>query len=199
MDDGQDVHEENLVDDQMAQAINDSATAVAGTEDNQQVPAPQPAPAPAPAPQDEGGQDDAAQQPVPAPNPVPEQTPEVQPQDDDQPEPAPHPEEPEQSPEPNEQSVADNPVNAGDSSQTDGELLGVKQQALEELSPLLDHLDLDPEQKFDTYMEIIRASDDKNLVKPAFEAAHQIEDEDKRARALLDVVNEVNYLTQHDE
>ena len=74
--------------------------------------------------------------------------------------------------------------------------MDVKQQALQQLSPLVSHLDLPADQKFDTYMEIIRASDDKTLVKPAFEAAQAIEGEDKKAQALLDIVNEVNYLTQ---
>jgi hypothetical protein len=81
----------------------------------------------------------------------------------------------------------------------DEELMDVKHEALEELSPLVNNLDLPPEQKFDTYMEILRASDDKTLVKPALEAAKAIEDDDKRAQALLDVVNEVNYLTQDHE
>jgi hypothetical protein len=45
-------------------------------------------------------------------------------------------------------------------------------------------------------MEIIRASDDKSLIQPAFDVAQLIEDEDKKAQALLDVVNEINYLTQ---
>ena len=48
-------------------------------------------------------------------------------------------------------------------------------------------------------MEILRASDDKSLVQPAFEEAQKIDDEDKKAQALLDVVNEVNYLTQDHE
>lgn len=78
----------------------------------------------------------------------------------------------------------------------DDELMGVKQKALEQLSPLVGHLDLPPEKKFDTYMEIIRASDDKSLIQPAFDAAQEIVDDDKKAQALLDVVNEVNYLTQ---
>ena len=81
----------------------------------------------------------------------------------------------------------------------DDELMTVKQQALEQLSPLVDHLDLPADQKFDTYMEILRASDDKSLVQPAFDIAQKIEDEDKKAQALLDVVNEVNYLTQDHE
>jgi len=80
---------------------------------------------------------------------------------------------------------------------TDEELLTVKQQALEELTPIVDTLELPAEERFDTLMMIIRASDDKRLVKPAFEAANAITDSDKKARALLDVVNEVNYLTQN--
>jgi hypothetical protein len=80
---------------------------------------------------------------------------------------------------------------------TDEELLSVKQQSLEELTPIVGELELGAEERFDILMMIIRASDDKKLVKPAFEAAHEIADNDKRARALLDIVNEVNYLTQN--
>lgn len=78
----------------------------------------------------------------------------------------------------------------------DDELIDVKKQALEELSPLIDKLDLPPEEKFRTIMMMIQASDDENLVKAAYEAAHSIEDEKVRAQALLDVVNEVNYFIQ---
>lgn len=78
----------------------------------------------------------------------------------------------------------------------DEELLNVKQQALEQLTPIVDTIELPAEERFDTLMMIIRASDDKKLIKPAYEAANQIADPDKKARALLDVVNEVNYLTQ---
>lgn len=88
------------------------------------------------------------------------------------------------------------PVETGEG--TDEELLGVKQQALEQLTPIVDTLELPAEERFDTLMMIIRASDDKKLVKPAYEAANEISDKDKRARALLDVVNEVNYLTQNN-
>lgn len=87
------------------------------------------------------------------------------------------------------------PATSG-TTESDDQLMQIKQQALEQLSPLVDHLDLPADQKFDTYMEILRASDNKDLVQPAFEVAQTIEDEDKKAQALLDVVNEVNYLTQ---
>lgn len=83
----------------------------------------------------------------------------------------------------------------GDNPQ-DEELLTIKKQALGELSPLIDKLDLAPEERFRTLMMIIQADDDESLVKRAYEAAHSIEDEKVRGQALLDIVNEVNYFTQ---
>jgi hypothetical protein len=87
-------------------------------------------------------------------------------------------------------------VNEAKSTGADEELVEVKKQALAQLSPLVSKLDLEPEEKFETLMEIIRASDDRTLIKPAFEIAQSFEDDEKKAQALLDVVNEVNYLTQ---
>lgn len=77
------------------------------------------------------------------------------------------------------------------------ELMSIKQHALQQLSPLLGHLDQTPEEKFRTTMMMIQASDDDALLKPAYEAALQIPDDKTRAQALLDVVNEINYFTQH--
>lgn len=80
------------------------------------------------------------------------------------------------------------------------ELIDIKQQALGQLSPLLSTLDQPPEDKFRTLMMMIQASDDQSLVKSAYEAAHNIEDEKARAQALLDIVNEINYFTtQHQQ
>lgn len=76
-------------------------------------------------------------------------------------------------------------------------LLDIKQQALQQLSPLVDHLDQPPEEKFRTTMMMIQASDNQALLKVAYDAAQQIQDEKTRAQALLDVVNEINYFTQH--
>ena len=128
--------------------------------------------------------------------------------DDDIPTPAPVGDEPVASEEPVISPVATSepaiapvehpPIPASEGGDgTDDELLEVKQQALQELTPIVSTIDLPPEERFDTYMMIIRASDDKKLVKPAYDAANQIVDQDKKARALLDVVNEVNYLTQN--
>lgn len=77
------------------------------------------------------------------------------------------------------------------------DLIDIKQQALSQLSPLIDHLDQSPEEKFKTTMMMIQASDDQTLVKVAYEAAMKIEDEKVRAQALLDIVNEINYFTAH--
>jgi len=79
---------------------------------------------------------------------------------------------------------------------TPEELHKIKQQALKQLGPMVGHLQQTPQERFDTLMMMIRASDDETLIKPAYEAALQIEDDNKKAQALLDVVNEVNYLTQ---
>lgn len=78
---------------------------------------------------------------------------------------------------------------------SDDNLLKMKQQALQSLAPLIDHLDQTPEEKFKTTMMLIQASDNAELVKEAYEAANEIKDEKVRAQALLDVVNEINYFT----
>ncbi len=78
----------------------------------------------------------------------------------------------------------------------DSQLLDIKKQALEHLSPLVGQLEQSPEEKFHTTMRIIQASDNHALVKDAYEAAQNIEDDKVRAQALLDIVNEINYFTK---
>lgn len=77
------------------------------------------------------------------------------------------------------------------------DLLSIKQGALQALTPLVTHLDQTPEEKFKTTMMMIQAADDQSLIKDAYAAAQAITDEKARAQALLDVVNEINYFTQH--
>jgi hypothetical protein len=88
---------------------------------------------------------------------------------------------------------SDTPQTAGD------DLLDLKHEALQSLQPLVGHLDQTPEEKFKTTMMLIQATDNSSLVKEAYEAANQITDEKTRAQALLDIVNEINYFTQHQE
>jgi hypothetical protein len=88
------------------------------------------------------------------------------------------------------------PDDSAVASSEDADLLALKKQALEELSPLVDHLEQTPEEKFKTTMMMIQATDSSNLLKVAYESAQNIEDEKVRAQALLDIVNEINYFTQ---
>lgn len=92
---------------------------------------------------------------------------------------------------PTPQNAVETPV----SSSTDGDLDVIKKDALTELRPLVDKLDLEPEEKFDTYLLLIRSTDDKELIAPAHEAAKNIPDEAKRAQALLDVIKEIDFLS----
>lgn len=85
------------------------------------------------------------------------------------------------------------------SSSAPSDLLDLKQQALQELTPLVSHLEQSPEEKFRTTMMMLQATDNQALLKDAYEAANAISDEKSRAQALLDVVNEINYFTQHKD
>ncbi|HEX8227311.1 MAG TPA: hypothetical protein VF572_05580 [Candidatus Saccharimonadales bacterium] len=79
------------------------------------------------------------------------------------------------------------------------DLLDIKQEALQALTPLVGQLEQTPEEQFRTTMMMIQASDNHALVKVAYEAAKQISNEKERAQALLDIVNEINYFTQHTQ
>jgi hypothetical protein len=76
------------------------------------------------------------------------------------------------------------------------DLLSLKQQALSQLTPLVDHLEQSPEEKFRTTMMMIQSTDNQSLLREAYTAAQAITDEKARAQALLDVINEINYFTQ---
>lgn len=78
---------------------------------------------------------------------------------------------------------------------TDPSLASVKEAALSELRPLIDKLDVEPEEKFNTYLLLIRSTDDKDLIAPAHEAAKSIPDEAKKAQALLDIIKEIDFLS----
>ena len=77
----------------------------------------------------------------------------------------------------------------------DPALDSIKQTALNELRPLVDKLDVSPEEKFDTYLLLLRSTDDRDLISPAHDAAVAITDEARRAQALLDIIKEIDYLS----
>jgi len=80
-----------------------------------------------------------------------------------------------------------------------GDLAKLKQQALQNLAPLIDKLDQPPEDRFKTLMMMIQASDNPQYLDEAYAAASGISDEKERAKALLDIVNEINYFSQNQK
>jgi len=95
------------------------------------------------------------------------------------------------APDTSQQQPDANPTPAASS--VSPELDSIKKSALEELRPLVDKLELPADEKFDTLLLIIRSTDDQGLVTQAYEAAKSIEDETKRAEALLDIIKEIDY------
>lgn len=81
----------------------------------------------------------------------------------------------------------------------DSDLDSIKVEALNELRPLVDKLNVAPEEKFDTYLLLLRSTDDKELIEPAHEAAKAITDEARRAQALLDIIKEIDFLSQNQK
>lgn len=102
-------------------------------------------------------------------------------------------------PAPSSPLSAPTPSSSATTSTPDIGLLELKQAALHDLSPLLDHLEQTAEEKFRTMMMMIQASDDQAMLSDAYHAAQSIEDKKIKAQALLDVVNEINYFTQQQD
>ncbi len=96
-------------------------------------------------------------------------------------------------------SAEENKANSSSLNQTtkQDDLLDIKQDALQELAPLVDKLEQTPEEKFHLTMMMIQATDNKDLLSEAYKTAQTITDEKARAQALLDVINEINYFTQN--
>lgn len=157
------------------------AKALAGVLPGTPVPAPEPTattPAPAPA------------EPVSVlPQPAPEQVSTLpQPTSSPLPQPTPAPATEQAAPAP-ENNTAAAPM-------ASPELESIKKNALGDLRPLIGKVDLPPEEKFDTYLLLIRSTDDQDLIAPAYEAAQAIADEKRKAEALLDIIKEIDYLSR---
>jgi hypothetical protein len=106
---------------------------------------------------------------------------------------------PEEQPAPAETQMPEyiaTPAPTAESPQIDSRSLeDVRKDALSELRPLVDKLDMSPEDKFDICLMLLRSTDDKTLIPAAHEAAKNIADETKRAQALLDVIREIDFLS----
>ncbi|MAU34246.1 hypothetical protein CMN23_03925, partial [Candidatus Saccharibacteria bacterium] len=92
-------------------------------------------------------------------------------------------------------SVAATPATTGESS----DLADIKKDALDELRPLMDKVTLPAEEKFNTYLMLIRSTDDASLIGPAHAAAQAISDEGVKAQALLDIIKEIDYLSRDSQ
>jgi hypothetical protein len=79
------------------------------------------------------------------------------------------------------------------------DLATLKETALIELRPLMDKVELPADEKFNTYLMLIRSTDDPSLVGPAHHAALGISDEKSRATALLEIIKEIDYLSNPDK
>ncbi|MFZ2545144.1 MAG: hypothetical protein WAW80_04155 [Candidatus Saccharimonadales bacterium] len=100
------------------------------------------------------------------------------------------------SPSLSDASILASPI-APSNTSTSSPLADIKKDALLELRPLVDKLSVSPEEKFDTYLLLIRSTDDINLIAPAHDAAKSIQDEARRAEALLNIIKEIDYLSQN--
>ncbi len=73
------------------------------------------------------------------------------------------------------------------------QLAQLKKQALDVLVPVVDKIDQPPERKFEILMTAARSSGDAGLLAKTLEAAQRIGNDNQKADALLDVLNEINY------
>lgn len=96
-------------------------------------------------------------------------------------------------------SVAPAPSFEAEPSNGSFDLSSIKNDALNELRPLIGRVDLPAEEKFDTYLMLIRSTDDASLIELAHGAAQNIADEKRKAEALLDIIKEIDYLSRKDQ
>lgn len=74
-------------------------------------------------------------------------------------------------------------------------LTQVKAKALKALVPLIEEVrNVSPERKFDICLSAIRLTDSSELAQAALDAALAIEENGTKAEALVELINEINYL-----
>ena len=77
------------------------------------------------------------------------------------------------------------PIEAEDANQ-------IKNSALRDLVPLLDHLDMDASKKFKIYYAVFESSRDLDTLKLAYKTAREITDESERAKALYNLIESID-------
>ena len=68
----------------------------------------------------------------------------------------------------------------------------IKEAALRDLIPLLDHLNMNPSQKFNLYRNMFEDLRDYKVLEPAYRAANEIVNDQERAEALLYLVESID-------
>lgn len=76
----------------------------------------------------------------------------------------------------------------------DADVQQVKVEALRDLAPLVEKLEMSAEDKFKLYDEMVMVLKDKGILGKMYEAARSMADEGERAKALLKVVETINSL-----
>ena len=68
----------------------------------------------------------------------------------------------------------------------------IKKAALRDLVPILGKININPIQKFNIYRDIFESLKDYTVLDPAYQAAHEIPDDTKRAEALLYLIESID-------
>lgn len=76
--------------------------------------------------------------------------------------------------------------------EANGDLQGVKVAMMHDLFPLMDKVNVQPEQKYEIYKEMLDTTSDKSMIAAAYEAAKGIADETARAEALLYLIETID-------
>ena len=87
---------------------------------------------------------------------------------------------------------APEPAPAADSAPQGRSTEEIKKAALRDLVPILGKISIEPTQKFEIYKNIFENLKDYTVLDPAYESAHQIPDDSKRAEALLYLVETID-------
>ncbi|MBR2989590.1 hypothetical protein IKF40_01505 [Candidatus Saccharibacteria bacterium] len=74
------------------------------------------------------------------------------------------------------------------------DISATREGILRDLMPLMDKVEGAPERKFDIYKEAMETLHDKNLVSGAYKEAAKIADENKKADALMTLLNAIDTL-----
>lgn len=113
--------------------------------------------------------------------------------------PIPAPEAPEMPPVPTdttaptpEISNSHSPLTSTPSTNPDMSVREIKESALRDLVPLLERLNIDPEQKFGLYRNIFEELKDYSVLNPAYAAAKNISGDTERAEALLYLIESID-------